>query len=150
MQEKLTLEGASPVIIKSMEATVMASSISLAISNFADRSGRVRVPASVIKPSRISRRARSLFNSVQLLRARRGVNRCAFSVPEMLFAMPSIQPKQMASSTESRYVMLGCPEFSSETIQISVSVAWFATSQDRHSARLETLMVEVISMMPYR
>ena len=45
--------------------------------------------------------------------------------------------------------MFGCPEIAAETIQISVSVAWCAKSQDRHSARLETLMLAVFSMMQY-
>jgi hypothetical protein len=51
-----------------------------------------------------------MFTALHTLRARRGVNRIVYRSVSMLLRTPSIQPKQSASSTDSRQVMLGLPD----------------------------------------
>ena len=61
------------------------------------------LPASVISPRASRSRNLCLFRSVQWLPFRRGDNRCARLPSGSFFRVESIHPKQMASSTISRY-----------------------------------------------
>ena len=60
-------------------------------------------PASVMRPSAISRSTRSLFERAQPLPGRRGVSSCAWRPSSSVCTSPSIQPKQSASSTIASY-----------------------------------------------
>lgn len=113
-----------------------ASLISDMILYSAFRSGQTLLPRSVISPSFSSLRQRSLFNSVQLLDFDRGLKRCN-AMPSTFFVVESIQPKQRASSTASRYHSISfggiLPRFTA--IQHSRSVAWLSASHLRNSLR---------------
>lgn len=103
--------------------------ISGMMTNSALRSGQAARPASVIRPSRSSRRQRSLFSSVHIPFLLRGPKRWSVT-PPTVFTVESIHPKHKASSTASRYHRTSSggvlPRLAS--IQHSFSVALFAAS----------------------
>ena len=51
-----------------------------------------------------------MFTALQTLPFRRGVKRIMYRSSSMPLRIPSIQPKQSASSTDSGHVMLALPE----------------------------------------
>ena len=74
------------------------------------RASNATRPEGRIRPSSVSAATRAMFTALQMLRARRGVNRIMYASASMLLRSPSIQPKQSASSTDSGHVMLGLPD----------------------------------------
>ena len=86
------------------ESAFKAFSISPSMTNpFGDISGSTDLPASVISPRRSILRRRSLFNSDYKLPFLRGASFWAVAPLSIFFVVLSIQPKHMASSTESIY-----------------------------------------------
>ena len=114
--------------------------ISGIMTNSASRSGQAARPASVIRPSRSSRRQRSLLSSVHIPFLLRGPKRWSVTSPTV-FTVESIHPKHSASSTASRYYRASSggvlPRFA--YTQHSFSVALFAASHLRKSARFVML-----------
>jgi hypothetical protein len=67
-------------------------------------------PAPFMRPSTISRRARSRLTADHLLRGRRGVKRCRKKYSLWRLSCPSIHPKQTASSIASACVTVAFGE----------------------------------------
>jgi hypothetical protein len=87
-------------------------------------------PAGRIRPSAVSRSMRSRLIFDQTLFARRGVNRCTYQWPSIRRTMPSIQPKQSATSTALVQSIDATPlPFLAIRTQTCVAVDALSTSQ---------------------
>jgi hypothetical protein len=83
-----------------------------------------------IRPSAVSRSMRSRLIFDQTLFARRGVNRCTYHSSSIRRAMPSIQPKQSATSTAVVQLIDVTPEpLLAIRIQTCVAVDALSSSQ---------------------
>ena len=82
------------MVTSSRSSALSHSPRAFASSTMARPSGRIR-------PSAISRSTRALFDAAQTLPGLRGVKRSMWLSSSMRRSMPSIQPKQRASTTAS-------------------------------------------------
>ena len=88
-----------------------------------------------MRPSSTSSPTRLMLTLLQTLSARRGVKRIAQRCSSRPLRVPSIQPRQSASSTDSGHVRPGRPEpLRGKTTQRSLSEAPWASSQAPRSA----------------
>src|SRR5688572_12297818 len=91
-------------------------------------------PDGLIRSLASSFATRSRFSFDQMLRGVRGVNFCSQLALSRLLPCPSIQPKQIASSTASAYVTDGTADpFFDSCNQSPADEAWCSSSQPDHS-----------------